>query len=59
MELSVKAWGETIGKLIEHNSKNLFALSPNTDLGFSLSNLKRKINPTIFRILHFSMAYQD
>ncbi len=28
MELLVKALGETIGKLVEHNGKNLFALSP-------------------------------
>ena len=42
MELSVKAWGETIGKLVEHNGKNLFALSPNTDLPFSPIQLKEK-----------------
>jgi serine/threonine-protein kinase HipA len=42
MELSVKAWGETIGKLVEHNGKNLFALSPNTDLGFSPIHIKEK-----------------
>lgn len=42
MELSVKAWGETIGKLVEHNGKNLFALSPNNELGFSPIQLKEK-----------------
>lgn len=42
MELSVKAWGDTIGKLVEHNGKNLFALSPNTDLPFSPIQLKEK-----------------
>lgn len=42
MELSVKAWGETIGKLVEHNGKNLFALSPNTELPFSPIQLKEK-----------------
>lgn len=42
MELSVKAWGETIGKLLEYNGKNLFALSPNTDLGFSPIHIKEK-----------------
>lgn len=42
MELSVKAWGETIGKLIEHNGKTLFALSPNIDLGLSPIQLKEK-----------------
>lgn len=42
MELSVKAWGETIGKLVEHNGKNLLALSPNTELSFSPIQLKEK-----------------
>lgn len=42
MELSVKAWGETIGKVVEHNGKNLFALSPNTDQPFSPIQLKEK-----------------
>lgn len=42
MELSIKAWGETIGKLVEHNGKNLFALSPNTELPFSPIQLKEK-----------------
>ena len=42
MELSVKAWGKTIGKLVEHNGKIFFALSPNTDLGFSPIQLKEK-----------------
>lgn len=42
MELSVKAWGETIGKIVEHNGKNLFVLSPNTVFGFSPIQLKEK-----------------
>ena len=42
MELSVKAWGKTIGKIVEHNGKNLFALSPNIDLRFSPIQLKEK-----------------
>jgi len=42
MDLSVKAWGETIGKIVEHNGKNLFALSPNINLGFSPIQLKEK-----------------
>lgn len=42
MELFVKAWGETIGKLVEHDGKTLFALSPNSDLPFSPILLKEK-----------------
>lgn len=53
MELSVKAWGETIGKLVEHNGKNLFALSPNTELPFSPIQLKEKNKPYDFSHLAF------
>lgn len=42
MELFVKAWGETIGKLVEHDGKTLFALSPKNDLEFSPIQLKEK-----------------
>lgn len=53
MELSVKAWGETIGKLVEHNGKNLFALSPNSELPFSPIQLKEKNKPYDFSHLAF------
>ncbi len=53
MELSVKAWGDTIGKIVEHNGINLFALSPNTNLGFSPIQLKEKNKPYDFSHLSF------
>jgi serine/threonine-protein kinase HipA len=55
MELSVKAWGETIGKLVEHNGKNLFALSPNTDLLFSPIQLKEKNK--LYDFSHFTFQH--